>query len=242
MRTEIIGNCTLYHGDAYEIVPTLTKVDLILTDPPYVLSDSPPGDSHYGMSLSKFEDNSYHSLTSGFDFSIFDQLKKICQPFNMFCFCSNRQISSLMAYHEAKKRNTTLLIWHKTNAVPFANGVWRGDIEYIVHAKDSGATFNGDARQKKKVSQYPIVHDLDHPTVKPLSLIKKYLHIGSYNGDNIIDPFMGSGKTLIACAHMQRKGIGIEKEEKYFDLACCRVEESYRQADMLHALESRNHN
>lgn len=137
-----------------------------------------------------------------------------------------------MAFHEGKGRNTTLLVWHKTNAVPFANGVWRGDIEYVVHARDSGATFLGDAREKKKVSHYPIVSDLSHPTVKPLELIKKYIKICSKPGDIILDPYMGAGTTGIACAKMGRRFIGCEINPVYFDIACRRIEEVYKQGEM----------
>ena len=89
---------TIYHGDCREVLPGLDKVDLVLTDPPYELSDSPPGKSHYGMSLKKFESRKYLSLTGGFDVewtlrAIQHRIKK----YNLFCFCSNKQISEIMA-------------------------------------------------------------------------------------------------------------------------------------------------
>src|SRR6185437_8868616 len=105
-----IGGCQLYLGNCFDIIPSLEPVNSIIADPPYELSDAPPGDSHYGMSLSKFEGDSYKNLVGGFDLKIFGLLEKICQPFNMFCFCSNKQISKIMAYHEAKQRSTTLLV------------------------------------------------------------------------------------------------------------------------------------
>lgn len=229
MRKEIIRDCTIYLGKAEEVIPSLSPINAICTDPPFILSESPPGKSHFGMSLGKFEGKDYQNLTSGFDLDIFAQLEKICNPFNMFCFCSNKQISKIMSYMEERDRITTLLIWHKVNAAPFANGVWRGDIEYVVHARDKGAVFEGNAEEKKKVSQYPIVMDSAHPTVKPLELMKKYVKICSLPGQTVLDPFMGSGSTLVACALTGRSGIGIECEEKYFNLACERVENAYRQ-------------
>ena len=230
MRKEIIGNATLYLGDCLEILPTIGPVDAVITDPPYVLSDSGPGASHFGMSLNKFDGDDYKSIVCGFDIpAVFGRIEAICQPFNLFCFCSNKQISSMMAYHEGKGRATTLCVWHKTNAAPFANGVWRGDIEYVVHAKDSGAVFVGGAMDKKKVTEHPIVQDEAHPTVKPLPVIKKYVGICSERGQTIIDPFMGSGTTGVACMNLGRKFIGIEIEPKYFDIACERIENAQRQ-------------
>jgi DNA modification methylase len=66
-----------------------------------------------------------------------------------------------------------------------------------------------------------------HPTQKPLALMEWCL--GKIKGETILDPFMGSGTTLVACANLGRKGIGIEIDERYFDTACRRVEEAYRQ-------------
>lgn len=232
-RQEIIGNATLYLGDCRDILPTLPKVDAVVTDPPYVLSDSGPGETHFGMSLNKFDSDEYKAIVNGFDVvGIFSALEAVCQPFNLFCFCSNKQISSIMAYHEAKGRSTTLLVWHKVNAAPFANGVWRGDIEYCVHAKDSGAVFVGNAQEKKKVSEYPLVQDDAHPTVKPLGLMRKYVGICSHAAQTILDPFMGSGTTGVAAVQMGRNFIGIEREPKYFDIACKRIEDAQRQGDM----------
>lgn len=223
----------MYLGDFMDCMPMIGRVDAIVTDPPYELSSAPPGSSHYGMSLSKFESEEYKQIVGGFDMErFFETVELNCSPFNMFCFCSNKQISKIMDHHERKGRSTTLLVWHKTNAVPFANGVWRGDIEYIVHAKDNGATFVGNAKEKKKISEYPIVTDLDHPTVKPLGLIQKYIKICSHPGDIIFDPFMGSGTTGVASIKMGRKFIGCEINPEYFELACRRIEDAYRQFDM----------
>ena len=218
------GTATLYLGDCLEILPTLEGVDAIIMDPPYLLSDSGPGESHFGMSLNKFDSDAYKTITNGFDVNaVFTALSDICKPFNAFCFCSNRQISEIMAHHEARGRATTLCIWHKTNAAPFANGVWRGDIEYVIHAKDSGAVFVGNAVEKKKVTEHPMVHDDTHPTVKPLRIVSKYIGICSTIGQTILDPYMGSGTTGVACLRTGRNFIGIEIDPKHFQTACDRM-------------------
>ena len=231
-REEIIGDCRLLLGDCLEILPLVGKVDAVVTDPPYELSSAGPGASHFGMSLGKFDTNAYKDIVGGFDFTAtFNAMEKICKPFNLFCFCSNKQISKTMAFHESKGRATTLLVWHKTNAAPFANGVWRGDIEYVVHARDKGAVFIGNATEKKKVSEFPIVQDAAHPTVKPLALIGKYVSICSNAGQTVLDPFMGSGTTGVACVKLGRAFTGIEIDEAYFDIACSRIEKAYAQSD-----------
>jgi DNA modification methylase len=234
MREEILAEgVRLICGDCRDVLPTLGKVDAVVTDPPYELSDAGPGKSHFGMSLNKFDSEDYKSIVAGFDCAeIFAALEAVCRPFNMFCFCSNKQISELMAYHEDKGRSTSLLIWHKTNAAPFANGVWRGDIEYCVHARDKGSVFVGNAEQKKKVSEFPIVVDSAHPTVKPLQLITKYIRICSNAGQTILDPFMGSGTTGVAAVKLTRKFIGIEVNERHFDTARKRIQAALDAPDL----------
>jgi site-specific DNA-methyltransferase (adenine-specific)/modification methylase len=73
--------------------------------------------------------------------------------------------------------------------------------------------------------------DRFHPTQKPLALLEWCLGFVP-NAHTILDPFMGSGTTLVACAKLGRAGIGIEIDPGYFDIACRRVEEAYRQPDM----------
>lgn len=235
MKTTI-GNCELWLGDAYEILPAIGKVDLVIADPPYELSiaDCEPRKSNGIGSFKKMESINFADIITGFDHEkMFILLEEKAAPFNLFCFCSNRQISKIMRHHEDKGRIVTMLVWHKVNAAPFANGVWRGDIEYCIHARDKGAVFEGGAMEKKKVFEHGTVSDADHPTVKPLSLIRKYIAIGSLPGQIVLDPMMGSGTTGSACAKMGRKFIGIEKDERYYTIACERIENAYRQPDML---------
>ncbi len=223
----------LYCGDCLEVLPTLGPVDLVLTDPPYELSSAGPGKSHYGMSLRKFDSKAYTDIVTGFDEAIFfPLLDAICKPLNLFCFCSNKQISKIMSYHESRGRATTLLIWHKVNAAPFANGVWRGDIEYCVHARDAGAVFLGNADEKKKVSEHPIVSDAAHPTVKPLPIVEKYVRIGSRPGQTVLDPYCGSGTSGVAAVKLGRNFVGIEKDPGHFDTACRRISAALREPDM----------
>jgi DNA modification methylase len=84
MREEIIGRARLILGDCRDILPTLGKVDAVVTDPPYILSDSGPGDAHqFGSSLRKFDSEDYKAIVNGFDVEgVFGLLENICKPFN----------------------------------------------------------------------------------------------------------------------------------------------------------------
>ena len=224
------SSVTIYHGDNREIVPAMSGYSLVLTDPPYELSDSPPGNSHYGMSLAKFEGKNYADLTVGFDSSaMFGALLRGMDLFNLFCFCSNKQISELMGWGMARGFPTTLLVWHKPNSAPFANGVWRGDAEFCVHIRKCGAYFEGNAELKRKVVTLPCVQDDSHPTVKPIELISRYVKIGTDIGQTVLDPFMGSGTTLRAAKDLGRKAVGIEIEERYCEIAARRMQQEVLQ-------------
>lgn len=216
---------TIYHGDCLDILPHLPKVDLALTDPPYDLNAIPPGRNTI-LRLGKYSSNEYKKLTSGFDIEHTFSLLP-CALFNLFCFCSNKQLSSIMKWGESRDYYTTVLIWHKRNAPPFTNNVWKSDVEFCVHIRAMGAVFNNaDATIKSKIytsSNNNSAGQSFHPTQKPLELIKNYITIGSNENDFILDPFMGSGTTLVAAKQLGRKAIGIEIEEKYCEIAVKRL-------------------
>lgn len=217
-------SAVIYHGDCRDILPGLAAAQLCLTDPPYVLNDSPPGKSDCGMSLEKFESTGFTDLVGGFDSEgVFRLISATMDKFNLFCFCSNKQIAELMSWGHRAGFPTALLVWHKPNAAPFANGVWRGDAEFCIHIREPGATFQGNAELKRKVYTHPIIQNGYHPTEKPLVLVSRYIQIGSNEGDTIVDPYMGSGTTLVAAKNIGRKSIGIETEEKYCEIAATRL-------------------
>ena len=233
IKEERIGGQRLILGDCLKVMPTLGRFDAVVTDPPYELSDSGPGKSHFGMSLNKFDGAAYKAIVSGVDYkALFDAWDGLMAPLNGFVFCSNKQVSKLMLESESRGLATTLLVWHKTNAAPFANGVWRGDIEYIVHFRGKGATFVGNATEKTKVIQHPIVQDPSHPTVKPAAVIDRLLHNCTKPGQSVLDPFMGSGTTLAACQRAGRAGTGIELDPAHFETACDRVHKAWQEPDM----------
>lgn len=197
-------------------------IDLIVTDPPYELNESNPGDNNVGMSRQKYFSEQYKSICNGFnEHSYFGEFQRVLKKINLFIFCSNKQISKLMSYWEERDCIVTLLTWDKPNAVPFANGTWRSNLEFIVHARERGATFQGGYNLKSKSDTIPIITNkkYDHPTVKPLKLFEKYIQIGSNEGDVILDPFCGSGTAAIACYNYKRDFICIDYEKKYIEMS-----------------------
>jgi site-specific DNA-methyltransferase (adenine-specific) len=203
-------------------------IDLVVTDPPYDISDSKPGNSEL-MSLGKYNADNFAELKNGFDVEVvFSEIVRIQKKVNCFIFCANKQIAEIMTIAQRGGYYVTLLVWNKTNSAPFANGVWRQDAEFIVHVRESGAYFEGNAEEKRKVVQMPTnPSQFGHPTEKPLNLIMKYVLIGSKEGDIVFDPFMGSGTTAVAAKQLGRKFLGCELSEKYVAIANERLRQDY---------------
>lgn len=173
-------------------------------------------------------------VSDGFDYEkVFQEFKRICKPLNLYIFCSNKQITKIMSYFE-KDYPTTLLVWHKTNAIPLANKTYQSNVEFIVCVRDEGSTFNNlsiDKKSKVISMAYPVGYRI-HPTQKPVALIQRLLEIKSNEGDIVLDPFSGSGTTAIACHRMKRKFICIEKDYTFWKESVKMLEDVQKQEEL----------
>lgn len=196
-RKEQIGDCTLYLGDCLEILPTLGRVDAVLTDPPYGIgiAANPVRQKHEKMDWDNF------AATD-------EQISEILK-------CSDEQIIWGGNYFNLPP-SRGFLIWDKLQPENFSLAM----CEKAWWSKDTNAKIF-----KKSVTSY----EKQHPTQKPVDLMQWCVEKTS---GTVLDPFMGSGTTGVACAKLGRKFIGIEIEPKYFDIACRRIEEAYKQPDM----------
>lgn len=202
---------TLYHGDCREVVAALPQVDLLLTDPPYLLSANGGG---IGGQRQYMTDIRGH-LDAGFDIAILDRFP------NWICFCGKGQLKELLA--ATGDRVWGLVTWNKPNPTPLCAGNYLPDAEYIVHAYQSGRLF-GEYRDKSRFITHPVEKNgFDHPTVKPLAVVGKMINLGSEPGDTVLDLYCGSGTTLVAARDRGRKAIGVEREERYCEIAAQRL-------------------
>jgi site-specific DNA-methyltransferase (adenine-specific) len=208
-------------GDCLERLKEIEdkSIDFILTDPPYELDNHGGGqnkDLHRSLT-----DKHIDFISDGFDIElVFAQFERVMKVVNTCIFCSNKQVSKIMSYWESRGYSTTCLIWKKPNPIPFGNGKYVSDIEFIIYVRGKGATYNNlGMKEQSKVFEYssPSSKKRIHPTEKPVELLEKLIRIHSKPGDVILDPFGGSGSTGEAALNNQRDIIIIEKNEDYFE-------------------------
>lgn len=244
MRVQI-GDATLYLGDCLEIMPTLGKVDCTVTSPPYnhnITSFKPSGmhkESRWIDKMSRgYSDNLDESEYQLWQRELLDAIYDVSQS-----------TASLFYNHKIRWRDGEMI--HPINWMQPTK--WRIRQE-IIWARNGSTTMNARmfapsderiywlCKEKHKWNQScvsymtvwrmnSVVFD-DHACVFPVELPKRSIMATTDAGDTVLDPFMGSGTTGVACAKLGRKFIGIELEPKYFDIACERIQKAYDQPDM----------
>ena len=206
-RVEQIGDCTLYLGDCLEILPTLGKVDAVVTDPPY------------GMNFqSNHREEKHIKITNDGDEKLLLWACEISAEHSKYIFCRWDNLQTI-------PKPKSLITWVKNN--------WSmGDLEHE-HARQTevAAFYAGNEHFFPKGRPQDVIHasrtgNENHPTEKPVGLMQSFVE---WTSGTVLDPFMGSGTTGVACVNLGRKFIGIEIEPKYFDIACKRIDAASRQ-------------
>ena len=214
-------------GDCLELMKQLPdkSIDLIVTDPPYLIETKGAGlykQQKYTKELENIKD--------GFSTLILDEMCRVMKHINIYLFCSQKQIILLLDYFvKNKKCNYNLLCWHKTNPVPACGNKYLTDTEYILFFREKGVKIHGEF--KTKFTYYVTTKNVidkkkyGHPTIKPLDIIQNVIINSSQKNDIILDPFLGSGSTAVACVTTGRHYIGFELLPEYFNVACKRLDE-----------------
>lgn len=206
MKTETIGDCTLYLGDCRDVLPTIGKVDAVVTDPPYGISrdGKPKSTSRNGGH------KGYPAL--GWDHGRPDNalIEGLSHAAPLVCIWGGNYFADLLP------PTSKWLVWDKGQRIDQAD------------AELAWTSLSGALRvftlNRVEINKDGAVH----PTQKPLRLIEWSLNQISAHG-TVLDPFMGSGTTGVACVRRGCSFIGIEREPSYFDIACRRIEEAYKQ-------------
>jgi len=212
----------LINGEALEQLKLMPNksIDFVCIDPPYELDNHGGGKTDFAQ-RKLVKDLHIDFISAGFDIEkIFTEIERVSKVMNMVCFCSNKQVSKIMNYWEQKKYSVTLLIWQKSNPVPFGNGKYISDLEFMIYVRGKNAVYNntGYANQLKTFN-YPAPSSKQriHPTEKPIDLLKRLIEIHSNKGDVVLDCFAGSFSTGLACDELERDFIGIEIDTSIYN-------------------------
>ncbi|MBL1422449.1 MAG: site-specific DNA-methyltransferase [Alphaproteobacteria bacterium] len=224
-----IGNdIDLYFGDNLEVMRSVKPpIDTLIADHPYKMNTS--GGGKFRAERSNLEDITAAGLDGHFDIEVYHYAMKLgC--LSLVCFFNWQQEATISAFfnHGHFFRNS-LNFWDKTNASPMCNGAYQSHVEYFRHGWREGFRMKnrplGD--MKKVFTSANGKSEFDHPTVKPIDLMCKIVRNASHRGQLVIDPYMGTGSTGVACVQLGRRFVGIEHNRKFFDIAVGRLTEAF---------------
>ena len=209
-RKEVIGNQTLILGDCLEVMPTLGRFDAVVTDPPYGI----------GVDGQERRIRGKKSDRKGYEFKGWDKDR----PDAALRIIASMEAAKIIwggnYFADLFPKGEKWLSWDKGQRLS------QSDCE-LAYTNLTGAL------RVFTLNRVALLQDgAQHPTQKPIALMQWCLGFLP-DAKTILDPFMGSGTTLVACQRMGRAGTGIELDPDYFDIACRRVEEACRQPDLL---------
>lgn len=220
-----MNNVKLYKGDCLEKMKLIEdgSVDLILTDIPY------DAVNRQSNGLRNLDKGNADIIT--FDLNLFlEEVYRVTS--NSVCvFCGKEQFSTIYEFFASKKGTVRPVVWEKSNPSPM-NGqyIYLSGVEFAVWFKKSGAkTFN--AHCKNTVFKYPNGRSKLHPTEKNHDLLKDLILDNTNEGDIVFDPCMGSGSHGIVAIENNRKFIGIELDDNYFNIAAERIKKALEDRD-----------
>lgn len=239
---ERIGDATLYLGDCLEVLPTIGRVDHVFCDPPYeeIMHAAKSGAAR------RIRTDGRGPLKT-LDFDSIDVIRKpvveavagICDGWALF-FCAPEGVGRWADdINTSTAKYKRACVWIKPDSTPQLNGQGpaMGAESFVVAWCGSGyARWNAGGKRGvyTHLTNPPGRHG-GHPTEKPVSLMRELLTDFTSHGQSICDPFMGSGTTGVAAIGLGRKFIGVEINPAYFDIACKRIEEAYRQPRLFDA-------
>ncbi len=218
----------LLHGDSMELLKSIPdkSIDLVVTDPPYNFGNK--GGRFYAKNSStqrKYCDELMKLDCCDFEPKPFlDLIKAKCLHTYIYIFCNKTLVADYIEWAKENKCSYDILVMCKSNPIPAYNNHYMSDLEYIIVIREPGTYFSKDKNIELFRKWYMTNCKKGiHPAEKPLELIKKFIQVGSKEGDTILDCFMGSGTTGAACKELNRNFIGIEIDDNYFSLCQERI-------------------
>ena len=223
MRVEHIGRATLYCGDSRDLIDALENVDAVVTDPPYGVGYEGSSTKDGGRSdggYASFDDtpDNIKSLIVPIVAKCIERFPRLCMtpgPASMFFYPIPRAVGAI--YYPSGANSGP---WGFVCSQPI---FYYGKDPYLA---------KGLGRRANSFEAHRAAEKNGHPCPKPIDQMKWLVNRASMAGETVFDPFLGSGTTGVACVQMDRDFIGCEIEQKYFDIACRRIEQAQRQGDL----------
>lgn len=210
MRVEQIGDATLYCGDCIKILPTLGRVDAVVTDPPF--------------GVGNFVQTTGRLMGRGANVGKavkWNETAPSPEFFEMLQGMSTHRIIWGANFFNCFEDRGGAIVWDKCQSMPNFS---KADVASCTHF------------QKTEIVRIPwtnftVTHkaETDHPCERPVELYRWCIEYIPGRPKTILDPFLGSGSCAIAAIQLGRKFIGIELDPGYFDIACRRIEEAWKQ-------------
>lgn len=251
-RKEVIGDCTLYLGDCLEIMPGLGAVDAVVTDPPY----SSGGFTQSAISKAKGQGLrsetikregwfSGDAMTAAGGAYLLREVARLAFDLTdtkaTLTAFTDWRVAALYApaIESARWRYQNMLVWDKGSAGLGAG--FRAQHELALHFSKGAPEYHAATYGNVLKAQRVPSKIREHQCEKPLPLLSQIIETVTGSGEVVLDAFMGAGSTGAACVALGRAFVGIEVDAGYFETACRRVEEAYKQPRLLNAPASEPH-
>ena len=219
---------TIIHGDALETLKSMPDnyVDLVVTDIPYKINVSQSAGA-FGIKKRMHYKKELETLSNGISDDVLHELCRVMKKINIYIFCSKAQIPQMLNFFLPRKCNWQIISWHKTNPIPSCGNSYMPDTEFCLFFRGKGVFVAGTPKTKATYYITPTNREdkqkYGHPTPKPIHIIKNFIINSSKEDDIVLDPYVGSGTTAVAAKELKRHFIGIDKEEKYCNIAIERL-------------------
>lgn len=222
----------LLHGDCLRLLKQIPdkSVDLVVTDPPYLIKNTKAGGkTNFAKSIQQMNNEiKLAGITEGVPLDFCDEILRVQDKVNAYVWCNKAQIMDYLDFFVKQNGcSFDILCWQKDNAMPTFNNKYLTDKEYCLYFRRGGYCMPNSYEEAKTIFKLPInIKDKKiwkHPTIKPLPIIETLVKNSSKEGDTILDPFMGSGTTGVACKHLNRNFIGMELDFNYYMIASERI-------------------
>lgn len=232
---ELAPGITIIRGDCLDVLPTLSGIDAVVTDPPYALvnkwgvADRGPGRGRRWLEFSWDEGDAATIVLTALRAAF------LLLPSSAFIFTSTDIVSAISAELRNAGMTPKPFVWVKTcPPPPMPGNWWPSAFDLCLYAYRSGAWFGHKDGKRKNVWTGDSLRNgnsekVGHPNQKPVALLTHILTGLAEPDATVLDPFAGSGSTGIACIRTGRRFIGIEKDPTYFDIARRRLERELAQ-------------